>query len=242
MEFFKTEKFNKISKMHLKFFSLKSSQNVENWFFFCKKRWNVQKTASQNWKSNEHGYFHLQHVPKDFTADEFSKLSEFGLFWKNKQITWKRRFKTFENFNFASFFSNTSRTLLLLMCFEDIQNFRFFGKRIVLFSREHLKIFKKTKHGYFPSECLSNFIIAYAVFKRSKFEFFLQKNDVFRRKNPWKTSGALFGFFYRDCVSDVHIASELSKQSKFWVFFGKIDIAFEKILFFPKSVKVAFFF
>ena len=149
---------------------------------------------------------------------------------KDRSLEKKRRFKTFEIAWFCKFISNTSRTLLLLICFEDVQNFGFFGKRKVLFSNDYLKVFKNTKDGYFPLECLSNFTMAHAIFKRSKFEF-LRKNMTLLWKNPWKTSGALIGIFYRDCVSDFHIASDFSKQSNFW-FFWKNRCCFWKDLFF----------
>ena len=119
--------------------------------YFC---WRVLKTLKTGFSSAEKdslAKFQKQWTrlsssrtcTKSFYCPRILKLSEFGLFWKNKQITWKRRFKTFENFNFASFFSNTSRTLPLLMCFEDIQNFRFFGKRNSLFFKRTLESFQK---------------------------------------------------------------------------------------------------
>ena len=57
----------------------------------------------------------------------------------------------------------------------------FWKKECFFFSKEHLKVFKNTKHGYFPLECLSNFISAYATFKRSKIEFFSQKTTILRK-------------------------------------------------------------
>ena len=126
------------------------------------------------------------------------------------------------------------------MSSEDVQILDFLENDMFFFEKKHLKDFKNTKHGYFPLECLSEVITAYAIFKRSKSDLFRKKN-VFLRKNLWKTSGALVVIFNREWLSDIHIASEGSKQSNLWVF-RRNKCCFWKDPFFPKSVNVAFFF
>ena len=116
----------------------------------------------------------------------------------------------------------------------------FWKKECFFFSKEHLKVFRNTKHWYFPVECLSKVFVAYAIFKRSKFEFFRKKIRLLR-KNPWKISWALFGIFFRDCVSDIHIASEFSKQSNFWFVWRNRCRLWKDTVFSPKSENVAFF-
>ena len=126
------------------------------------------------------------------------------------------------------------------MCFEDVQKLGFFAKRDVFFSKEHLKVFRKFKHGYFPSECFPKVIIAHAISKSSKLNIFCKKKWSFLQQNPSKTSGASFSLFYGDCVSDFHNASEFSKQSKFWFVWGKRCCPRKDPCFSLESVNVAF--
>ena len=144
-----------------------------------------------------------------------------ALFGKIDRSLEKERFENFRKTpNCASFFSNASRKLLLLIWSEDVQNFVFFLEKNDVFLRKNTWKFSKTlntdtflQEVFKSNYCLCNL----RTFK----VWVLEKNDVFSRKTSSKISGALFGIFYRKCVSQFYIASEFSKQSIFWVFLEK---------------------
>ena len=116
--------------------------------------------------------------------------------------------------------------------------FWFFGKRDV-FLEEHLKVFKNTKHGYFPSECFPKVIIAHAISKSLKHEFFWKKMTSFAEISL-KDFRSTIWHFYRDCVSDFHDASEFSKQSKFWFVWRNRCCLWKDPYFSLESINVAF--
>ena len=166
-------------------------------------------------------------LPKN--SQNFQNLAYFGE--KDRSLE-KNDLKLSETPNFASWFSNTSRTLLLLMRFEDVQRFRFFGKRC-FFSKEHLKVFRITKHWYFPLECLSKVFVAYAIFKRSKFEFF-RKKDVFCEKILERFQEQYLAFFIGIACQTLTLLRNF-QNNRILGLFGEIDVVFEKILFFPQK-------
>ena len=209
-------------------------------FFFCKKKiecWqNILEKNHKQWT----WLFSARICTKVFTVREFSKLSEFGLFWKNRLITWKKTFWNFQKQLFSQvFFSNTSRTLLLVMCFEDVRKFCFFGKRDVFFSKNTWKFSKTLNTDIFLQNAFQKLLLLMQSPNVQNLSFF-EKQWRFLRKNPWKTSGALFGVFHRDCVSDFHIASEFSKQSNIWFVWRNRYFLLKDPFFSLESVNVAF--
>ena len=91
----------------------------------------------------------------------------------------KKIWKLLKTLNFASFLK---LCLDFYYCSWVLKTFKywFFGKRDV-FLEEHLKVFKNTKHGYFPSECFPKVNIAHAISKSSKLEFFWKKMTSFAK-------------------------------------------------------------
>ena len=124
-------------------------------------------------------------------------FQNFAFFGKIDRSLDENVLKLSKTLNFASFSSNTSRTLLLLMCFGDVQKFGFFGKRDVFSSKEHLKVFKNTKQGYFPLECFSKVIIVYAISNRSKLEFFWKKMTFYAKKSVKDFRSTIWHFLSR---------------------------------------------
>ena len=147
----------------------------------------------------------------------------------------KNVLKLSKTLNFASFSSNTSRTLLLVMCFEDVQNFGFLGKRDVFFSKEYLKVFINTKHGFFLSECFPKVIIAHAISIISKLEFFWKKMTFFAKTSLKDFRSTIWHFLSRlrvrlsycfGILKTIKILVCLEKQMlslKGSLFFSRID-------------------
>ena len=85
----------------------------------------------------------------------------------------------------------------MVISFEDVQKLGLFGKRDVFFSKEHLKVFKNTKQGYFPLECFSKVFISHAISKSSKLIFFVKKWSFFAKKSLKEFISTIWHFLSR---------------------------------------------
>ena len=84
MELFKTQNFNKISELHLKFFSLKSSQNVQKLEFLEKKMFFFGKKLVFFSKTANFGKVFMNCISNCIFAQEFSKRWKVVFFLQRK--------------------------------------------------------------------------------------------------------------------------------------------------------------
>ena len=216
-------------------FLLKNSQNVQNLFFFCKKKIECWQNILEKFQKQWTWLISSRISTKVFTAREFSKLSEFGLFWKNRLTTWKKNvLKLSKTLNFASFFFKYVSNFTVGHVFWRRSIIWVFWEKRCFFSKEYLKVFKNTKQGCFPSECFSKVFFCWCNLQTFKTWVFLKNNDVFCDKNLEKNQELYLAFLIK-IACQTFILHRNSQNNRIFGLFGEIDVVCEKILIFLQN-------
>ena len=95
------------------------------------------------------------------------------------------------------FFSNTSRTLLLVMCFEDVQKFGFFGKRDVLFPNNTWKFSKTLNTDIFLQNAFQKLLLLMQSPKVQNLSFFEKKMTSFAKISVKDFRSTIWHFLLR---------------------------------------------
>ena len=162
-------------------------------------------------------------------SQNFQNLAFFGKIDRSLE---KNLLKLSKSLNFASFFFQIRLDLNCWSCvLKTFKILGFLGKEMFFFSKEYLKVFKSTKHGYFPSECFPKVIIAHAISKSSQLEFFLKRKWRFC-ENILERLQEHYLAFFNDIACQIFLLLRNSQNIQSFGLFREIDVVFEKILIF----------
>ena len=144
--------------------------------FFSAKEIEYSKNILEKIQKQRTGLFSSRICTKSIHCPRILKTFRIWTFLRKIDRSLKKNvLKLSKTINFASFFFKYVSNFAVGHVFWRRSKIWVFWEKRCFFSKQYLKVFKNTKHGYFPSECFPKVIVAQAISKSSKLVFFLQK-------------------------------------------------------------------